>query len=322
MSSKREHTWILFEHTSKDNSELLLIISQIMSVGKYSNDCGSIFSIVAFFFRIISILETMAQTLTGIVDTDYEILIKLDPTTLFAMCAVNTYTQQLCNNQTFWHQKLIRDFPAEVLAYIPNQANFKDVYFNLAYPDPLKAAENGHVYVLELLRQQGPLNTGGIYGISDYALRNNQVNVLQWLYDHNLLFRIHPAGGAVFSGKTEALQWLEDHGFEINPILAVIAAELYYPKILNWLAHRGIYPTPLIDEIPEDLRTRQRLPHTYEEIKLMLPFVHDNSRRNIRVGYFPAELSQIARNLGIDDTGDESQLVERLYDYIEFTQYL
>jgi len=77
--------------------------------------------------------------LTDVTDTNYEILMKLDPESLFNACATNQYAYALCQAEFFWINRLIQDFGEDILQYKPLEESFQQQYRYLVsvYPDEL-----------------------------------------------------------------------------------------------------------------------------------------------------------------------------------------
>jgi len=70
----------------------------------------------------------------GIVDMDREILLKLDPISLFNACWTNQYTNSICNNEYFWRERFKRDFP------------------NYSFPETFSAKSYFELYLKEIVR--------------------------------------------------------------------------------------------------------------------------------------------------------------------------
>ncbi len=71
---------------------------------------------------------------TGIQDIDLLILHILDDQRLFGVCRVNKYSANLCDNQSFWRNRIINKFGVDIKEYKPKDYSYKQVYRLLANP--------------------------------------------------------------------------------------------------------------------------------------------------------------------------------------------
>jgi len=83
--------------------------------------------------------------LTGIPELDEKILMNLNAKDLFNACAVNQYVQSVCQADTFWKKKIIKDYCSKVLAVEVFDKTFKEKYRRLSH---------GFVTIEELLQMQ------------------------------------------------------------------------------------------------------------------------------------------------------------------------
>ena len=80
------------------------------------------------------------QTFTGIKDVDLLILKELDDEDLFSLCQVDKYINNLCNNESFWLNKLLKKYPDYKL--LKMEATNKDIYKELYQLEKLKTEFN------------------------------------------------------------------------------------------------------------------------------------------------------------------------------------
>jgi hypothetical protein len=199
------------------------------------------------------------------------------------------------------------------------------------------AAANGHInilerflkglgwvfdeYVIETAVEHGQLDTlkwflentniRNIQMISIWAARHGQVEILNWLWNQNIPFHRFVPDVAATKGQVDVLNLLRQ---------ALFANQ---PQTLHWFSQRGYHPPELGRfkdiNVPEELRTRQRLPQTFEETRIMLPYITPSRTVDRNLYYTEPELVQIARNLGLSTIGivDNAVLAQRLQNYLQ-----
>jgi len=80
------------------------------------------------------------STLSGIRDTDKEILLRLDYESLLNACATDTYIRSFCTNDYFWKDKLEYDFGASESANKPTGMTYRKYFEQVYYgADPMLA---------------------------------------------------------------------------------------------------------------------------------------------------------------------------------------
>lgn len=71
------------------------------------------------------------QFLTGILEMDQQILMNLDPASLFAACQTNQYAQALCSDDFFWKEKIQRDYGPGVIRLKPADISYQQQYLDI-----------------------------------------------------------------------------------------------------------------------------------------------------------------------------------------------
>jgi hypothetical protein len=186
----------------------------------------------------------MAQFLTGIADTDFQILLNLDPISLFNLCQTNQYAQRLCQNENFWIQKIIHDFGREVLSLKPPDESFKEQYRSIIYTSPEQAAAEGRLDIVIV----EPIDD--LLMIIEYAAMNGQINILEWALDqqnvdrNNLLKFIERY--AASCGQVNVLDWLKNNNFQLDDGIYNLAALKGHLNVFEWMWNNtNLQPNPL-----------------------------------------------------------------------------
>lgn len=69
------------------------------------------------------------SVLTGILEIDWEVLLRLDGKDLLSMCTTNTYIAEVCNDPTFWKRKIAYEYNDNVASQIlPQGMTYKEYY--------------------------------------------------------------------------------------------------------------------------------------------------------------------------------------------------
>lgn len=84
----------------------------------------------------------MELKLTGVKDTDYEILSNLDDQSLGRTCSLNSYTKELCANDTFWMNRTIQKFSSALGDVEEMRANKKTMTWR-----------NYYIYLVDIVEQ-------------------------------------------------------------------------------------------------------------------------------------------------------------------------
>jgi hypothetical protein len=127
---------------------------------------------------------------TGVKDTDFLILSQLEDRDLFNVCKLNAYTQELCNDQSFWRKRFISKFGEEALKYNYNLWNNKELYLAIVYYLSLAkddvnkameyAAEKGHRDFIDFFIFKGANNWDkGMYG----AAKGGHIGLVHFFID-------------------------------------------------------------------------------------------------------------------------------------------
>jgi hypothetical protein len=72
------------------------------------------------------------KTLSGIKDVDLKILSELDDETLLNFCITSQYGKELCKDESFWRNRLIKQYP-DSFSFKNPERTWKSWYLNLTY---------------------------------------------------------------------------------------------------------------------------------------------------------------------------------------------
>jgi hypothetical protein len=78
----------------------------------------------------------MNSFLIGIFELDRGILLTVSPQSLINTCQKNFYAQQICEDISFWKDRIINDYGPSMVNLIPTNITFLDFYFNLVQYAP------------------------------------------------------------------------------------------------------------------------------------------------------------------------------------------
>lgn len=160
--------------------------------------------------------------ITGNKDLDLIILNKLDDKDLVNVCKTNTQANILCNDQTFWLNRIMIKFPylgLDILkTYKGKKKNWSQYYIKIlrkltpetANKDLINAARNGFLdRVIISLYNGADINYKGGTAII-FAAGNNHLHVVKYLADGNFLpFTIEDAiYQAVSKGHLDVVKYL------------------------------------------------------------------------------------------------------------------
>jgi hypothetical protein len=210
-------------------------------------------------------IEFTQPELTGLIDTDEEIILRLPYQDIRNMCQVYPLT---CHRELLWKKLVERDFP-DSLQY--QEGSYRDWYESLHIytdfdEDPSIQIRNNRFGLLKYLHSKGmhvskeDANTAIMYGHLDilkwlislgifpddlgisYAVRFKRLDILKYL---STIMQLPSfiVTTAVDVGDLEILKWAYDKGYEINKFHADTAMERGYLNVLIWLKDKGILPT-------------------------------------------------------------------------------
>jgi hypothetical protein len=159
------------------------------------------------------------ELFTYISDVDIIILNNFNDKDLLALCQVNKYASNLCNNDDLWLDRIRYYFNSQVLKNKRADVSWRQYYFNIinqivANPNyhANAACRLGNLRVLRLLKDYGYENIG------DYADVVAQ-------YDH-----------------PEVLQWMIENDVVPTSVVIDLAIQYDFMDLLVWLAIRDILP--------------------------------------------------------------------------------
>ncbi len=193
--------------------------------------------------------------LTGVEPVDINILVQMDDDDLISACKVDRYTNQLCQKDALWKQKISMKYPRAIDFKDRTTNTWKDYYFKLTWisldQDGVnEAAINGYLDILSWIESL----PGNIYPDQNglkFSARNGHAKVLQWLADRNIhTDNDHPLILAVQSDKVIVLKWYASLSppHQKYPDQHVINNALLYGRIdiLKWVTTlappHNIYP--------------------------------------------------------------------------------
>jgi len=184
-----------------------------------------------------SITFTESTGLSGISDLDMTTLLFLELPDLDNACLINPRIQSLCQSDNFWKLKMERDYP-EAIPYKPADITNRKEYRTLVnVKDPNRAANEGRLDQLIVLEKRGL----ELYiGLAHRAAEHGHVNVLEWLSQRNILPR--GADLAAENGHLNVLKWMETKNILPSPEGAYEAAVNGHVAVLEWLATKHILP--------------------------------------------------------------------------------
>lgn len=113
------------------------------------------------------------------------------------------------------------------------------------------AAEYGHVVILDWIHQQQLLYEDTIRSLSESALLDGNIPILQWMFDRHLFHtNKQTTDNAAKRGQVNVLQWLKDHDLLVTIELTfiwILAAQGGHVHELDWLFENGFaYPSSSI----------------------------------------------------------------------------
>ncbi len=211
--------------------------------------------------------------LTGMKDTDIEILNRMDDNTLLKFCSANRETRDFCNdNQQFWLNRIISKYniPINILNRYKGDRSWSQYYIkDLRYVDNnpiytmLFGVDDGRLdWVISALHLGVDPNYASPGGsgpelIIRAAIRK-QWDVVKYLADHGAevdkatkFARVNALMFAAFNkGNLDTVKYLVDKGANVNyrssnngtPLM--MAAESGDMDIVKYLVEKGADPTP------------------------------------------------------------------------------
>ncbi len=204
--------------------------------------------------RDIGVSETSFR-LTGVEPVDINILAQMDDDDLISACKIDRYTNQLCQKDALWKQKILMRYP-RAEDFKDNTTNtWKDYYYRLTWIDldqdgVNEAAINGYLDILSWIESLPDKIYPDQNGLK-FSAENGHVKVLQWLADRRIhTTNNHPLRLAASSGKLEVLQWYVSlspphQKYPDQQVIATAAANANL-NVLKWISSlpppHGIYP--------------------------------------------------------------------------------
>jgi hypothetical protein len=188
---------------------------------------------------------------TGIQEIDQEILLGLSYENIVNTCQTSQYFYELCQDPTFWREKVRRDYGSEILKLKPPDESYREQVYRLSRPgyfphDAYQVALNGYLDELVYFKREGFEITpeiiskaaeGGHSEILNWALANGVQPNLSWLT------------GALQGGQLEIANWMFSQGF-LPSRGTVLPSGMYYHAIrhgrlesVKWLLQHQV-PIP------------------------------------------------------------------------------
>lgn len=169
------------------------------------------------------------------------ILLDLPYEDLMSACLASKEIYQVCQDQNFWRQKIIRDFGLDVIPYKPQKETFFQQYRHLVtVRDPYEEIKGGNIDGLIVLARNGYRFTTKD---ADNAVDFGQLAILNWLNQQGILPNpLFSSITAAKHGDFDIVKWLDQHGIHPDVYTANWAAVNRHQNIVDWLAERGIHP--------------------------------------------------------------------------------
>lgn len=183
--------------------------------------------------------------LTGVADTDYLILMELDPDSLFYACATNQYAQALCSRESFWINRIVQDFGEGVLQYRPPIESAQQQYRYLVSVMPVQTIADGRIdgIIANLVRDNMEVS-GDWDRVAVIAGEHGRTNILEWMQLNNYEFEPNDViRAAVQFGQLDVLDWLSKNGFlgqRNSQSMSFDAAKFGQTIVLDWLLENNL----------------------------------------------------------------------------------
>ena len=195
-------------------------------------------------------LDEYISTLSGIPEVDIRIINYLDDDDLFNICTSNNYTASLCRGDDLWKERL--QGKHDIMTK-PENLTWREFYIILSYArlstkgqrrfyELLTRSTNwevfsilarfyGFQFLLDLIRYKrldilkGLMERGILQlpskpdlrqSLGTIAVRFGNVDILDWLAQHNIFPTQSAANTAVHRGNASIVQWLLEHGYNIR----------------------------------------------------------------------------------------------------------
>ena len=168
------------------------------------------------------------STLGKTFDVDYRILLQSSFDELKSLCSLNTYFQDICNDDLFWKDKVEMEF-----GEVDSSDTYREIYKRIHQADGIEAVKNNRLYVLEHndLYNKSLLTIAAIYG---------NIPILNWIHLRGIPVSPSVLRYAIEGGNEEMFYHLVNMGLNPRPHLrtAIIHERLY---VLDYiLAHHPI----------------------------------------------------------------------------------
>ena len=253
-----------------DNNEFPLVVTGFDQTGIRSGDYSISNNGLLWQVSNYPISHTIRfhrnETFTGVPEVDEKILLGLDYPSLLNACSTNIYVNSICLNDSFWREKLIRDFDPLIIRYKPHNINYRQQYADLQKKIPIYAIRRLDQMMAALLRGE-KLQTDSYHFVYTHAdlpffiwfeqhvlpidpRRTDQASdleVLKWFEQKKIPITHKMADSAVFKGNIDTLEWLKQKN--ILPQSDTVDQIIQYREptdsldVLEWLSHNGIFPT-------------------------------------------------------------------------------
>lgn len=207
----------------------------------------------------------MESTLTGVRDTDLEILLRTDYPSLIRACSTDQYLRLFCQDDNFWARKLFHDYKITTRLHAPTFAQeYKYQYYTRLNPNTEAVrgnldnligiwtftgklpkqeivnvvANHGDIKMLTWLDEKGmlPSSVG-----ADFALGQKHWDLVDWLISQKVYPSTHAINMVIQRGDPEEINWLLQRKLSPGEYVFNLVKD---PKISDLLISYGIIPTP------------------------------------------------------------------------------
>ena len=187
----------------------------------------------------------------------YKILLPMSHDDIIAYCGVSKSANIICSDYTFWMEKLnlklsyINGDGVRILAsdYVRNfghhdQSGLK-IYkrWIMGGTDIIPYVKGGYNDMVIWLLNKYRVSNKSIYKyIVDMSVESNNMEILLWFEERNILPSISGANHAAENGNIEMLEWLERRNILLKSYGVNKASQNGHINVLFWAEKRGIQP--------------------------------------------------------------------------------
>ena len=169
----------------------------------------------------------MKSTLSKYKDTDLLILDKLNDKDLLAICQVNKYMKDLCNDDNFWRNRFESKFGKHV-AEKKNDERWKEYYFQLL---KIRNKYNNSKFHIK-------------WKIFTENIKKERLDILKFLNDFSVIDQViggrYPLEFAINRKNIDIVKYLVENGASLNQMYIVAqAAGQGHLDIVKYLVEKG-----------------------------------------------------------------------------------